>query len=239
MRIWAIGDTHLSFHDEINKPMDVFGGGWENHAERIKAAWIERVQPEDVVIIPGDISWGLKLEEAMPDIEWIHELPGKKLISKGNHDLWWSRINYLNSLYDDVIFLQNDAYYIESEDIAICATRGWPYPGSDEYSEHDEKMYRRELMRLEMGLEAARRKSASALIIVALHYPPSGFKCERTEFTGMMEKYGVQQCVYGHLHGAVAYASGPKGQHRGIEYNLVSSDYLGAAPKCIYEKPDV
>lgn len=235
MRIWAIGDTHLSFHEGVNKPMDIFGPGWENHADHLKAAWIERIAPEDVVLIPGDISWGLRLEEAMPDIEWLHELPGLKLISKGNHDLWWSRIHYLNSLYDDIIFVQNDAVYIESENICIAATRGWPYPGSEEFSQHDEKIYRREAMRLRMGLESARKQSKDARLFVALHYPPSGAKCEETEYTGILEEFGVELCVYGHLHGQRAYMRGPKGIHRGVDYKLVSADYLGAIPKCIYD----
>ncbi len=238
MKIWAIGDPHLSFHEDVNKPMGVFGFGWENHAERLKLAWTERVSKDDIVLVPGDISWGLKLEEAMPDIEWLHELPGKKLISKGNHDLWWSRIGYLNSLYDDIVFVQNDAYYMESINVAICATRGWPYPGSDEYSVHDEKIYRRELIRLRMGLESARAKSKDARLIVALHYPPTDSKCKRTEFTDILEEYGVEQCVYGHLHGMVAYTRGPKGLFRGVEYKLVSMDYLGAKPKLIYDSEE-
>lgn len=234
MKIWALGDTHLSFHEEVNKPMDIFGAGWENHAERIKSAWIANIGPEDVVVLPGDISWGLRLEEALPDIEWLHELPGTKIISKGNHDLWWSRINYLNSLYEDTVFLQNETFLVEGENIAICATRGWPYPGSEEYSEHDSKIYRRELLRLRMGLEEARKKAPDARLFVALHYPPAGAKCERTEFTDIMEEFGVELCLYGHLHGALAFTSGPKGMHRGIEYKLVSADYLGGIPKCIY-----
>lgn len=235
MKIWAIGDPHLSFHNNINKPMDVFGYGWKNHAERLKELWLERVRVDDIVVIPGDISWGLKLEEAMPDIEWLHELPGLKLISKGNHDLWWNRINYLNSLYDDVIFLQNDAYYVESEDICICATRGWPYPGSDEYSEHDEKIYRRELLRLRMGLESAKLKSPTARIIAALHYPPSNSACRETEFTKILEEFDVDICLYGHLHGGGFFTKGPKGLFRGVHYCLVSMDYLAAKPKLIYD----
>lgn len=238
MKIWAIGDPHLSFHEDVNKPMTVFGYGWENHAERLCDAWNACVAPEDVVIIPGDISWGLKLEEAMPDIEWIHRLPGTKLISKGNHDLWWNRINYLNTLYDDVEFVQNEAYYIEGEDIAICATRGWPYPGSDEYSEHDEKILNREMLRLEMGLESAKEKSETARIIAALHYPPTGSGGRPTVFTEILEKYGVWQCVYGHLHGPHAANGGPKGLFRGVEYNLVSMDYLGAKPRLLYDSEE-
>ena len=160
MKIYAIADLHLSFDENIDKPMDIFGG-WDNHAERLKAAWEELVSDEDIVLIPGDISWAMRLSEVMADLEWIHNLPGTKLISKGNHDLWWSRIQYLNTLYDDIVFLQNDCYYVEAADVVITATRGWPYPGSDEYTEHDEKMYRRELQRLRLGLEAAEQKASA------------------------------------------------------------------------------
>ncbi|MGN0673283.1 MAG: metallophosphoesterase [Anaerovoracaceae bacterium] len=232
MKLFAISDLHLSFNENIDKPMHVFGRGWDNHASRLKEAWLSRVSEDDVVVIPGDISWGLKLEEAMDDIEWIHSLPGTKLISKGNHDLWWSRINYLNTLHDDIVFLQNDCYYAEEINTVITATRGWPYPGSSEYSEHDEKMYRRELMRLRMGLDSARSKAPSdARIVVALHYPPSDNHGIETEFTRVLEEYGVSLCVYGHLHGVNAFETGIKGVHRGVEYRLVSIDYLSAVPR--------
>ena len=235
MRIFAIGDLHLSFNENIDKPMDVFGMGWENHAERLESAWNEIVEPNDIVIIPGDISWGLRLEEALDDIKWIHKLNGTKVISKGNHDLWWSRISYLNTLYDDIIFLQNNSYYIEEENIVICATRGWPYPGSADYSEHDEKMYNREQLRLKMGLESAREQAKDAMLIVALHYPPCDANGKETEITKLLEEYGVSECIYGHLHGSVAFRSGPKGMYRGVNYSLVSMDYLGAKPKLIFD----
>jgi uncharacterized protein len=266
MKIFALGDTHLSFNENIDKPMDVFGYGWENHTERLEKAWNEVVGEDDYVLIPGDLSWALKLEEALTDIEWIHNLKGKKIISKGNHDLWWSRINYLNTLYDDIVFLQNTSYYIREANVVCCATRGWPYPGAVEYSEHDEKIYRRELIRLRMGLDDARRQVEKARkqlgdadeqaevsgeqceqsegiqrqpedtrIIVALHYPPSDAKCKETEFTKILEEYGVSDCVYGHLHGAVAFESGPRGMYRGVNYSLVSIDYLGCKPKLIYD----
>lgn len=238
MRIFAIADLHLATDERVNKPMDMFGTGWENHAERLKSAWMELVKDDDIVLIPGDISWGLRLEEALQDIEWIHQLPGKKLISKGNHDLWWSKIQYLNSLYEDIVFLQNDCYYIEEKNIVICATRGWPYPGSEEYSEHDEKIYNREIQRLKLGLDAARNIAPSADLIVALHYPPSDTAYRRTEFTELLEQHKTKVCVYGHLHGALAFRSGVRGVHNGIDYKLVSLDYLGCIPKLIYDSND-
>lgn len=235
MKIFAIADLHLSFDENIDKPMDKFGPGWENHTERLKENWEKLVSDEDIVLIPGDISWALRIEEAIADFDWIHSLPGTKLISKGNHDLWWGRINYLNSLYDDIIFLQNDCYVIEEEGLVITASRGWPYPGSDEYTDHDEKIYARELHRMRLGLEAAASAAPDAEIIACLHYPPTNPSGQETGFTKMLEEYGVSKCIYGHLHGMPAFQTGIRGNLRGIEYMLVSLDYLGAMPKLIYE----
>lgn len=234
MNIYAISDEHLSFHSGLEKPMDIFGESWENHAENLKKNWEEIVSDEDYVLMPGDISWGLKLEEAIPDLEWIHNLPGHKIISKGNHDLWWGRIKYINTLYDDITFLQNTCYYIKEKNIAITATRGWPYPGFDNSDEHDEKIYKRELQRLKLGLDSAVKQEPNAKIVVALHYPPSDESGKKTEFTTMLEEYGVKKCVYGHLHGSLAFSLGIKGNVRGVEYSLVSLDYLGTKPKLIY-----
>lgn len=235
MRIYAIGDLHLSFNENIDKPMDKFGPGWEGHPESVETAWRKLVRDEDLVLIPGDISWALKIEEATDDFEWIHNLPGFKIISKGNHDLWWSRIKYLNSLYDDIVFLQNDCYTVDDCDIVIAASRGWPYPGSDEYTEHDEKIYARELQRMRMGLDAAKKARPDARIIACLHYPPSAADGRETEFTKILEEYGVWKCIYGHLHGMPAFERGIKGNVRGVEYSLVSLDYIGAKPKLIYD----
>ena len=135
MKIFAIADLHLSFHENIDKPMSIFGAGWEDYEKRLSDYWHELISPEDVVILPGDLSWGLSLEEALPDLEWIHRLPGRKVLLKGNHDLWWSRITYLNTLYEDIHFLQNDCVLLTEEEtggerIAICGSRGWVLPGS-------------------------------------------------------------------------------------------------------------
>ena len=235
MRIFAIADLHLSFNINIDKPMDKFGPGWEGHPGRLKENWEKTVTDNDVVLIPGDISWALRIEEAMEDFEWIHRLPGTKLISKGNHDLWWNRIQYLNSLYDDIIFLQNECYVIEGENIVVTASRGWPYPGSPEYTEHDEKIYARELGRMKLGLDAAVKAAPGSRIIACLHYPPSDPSGRETGFTRLLEEYKVWKCIYGHLHGMPAYNTGIKGWVRGIEYRLVSLDFLDSVPKLIYE----
>lgn len=236
MKIFAISDLHLSHGENIDKPMDIFGGGWENHTGRLREYWEELVSDGDIVLIPGDISWGLRLGEAIADFDWLHTLPGIKIISKGNHDLWWSKINYLNTLYDDIVFLQNDCYVPEDTGIVITASRGWPYPGSEEYTEHDEKIYARELQRLRLGLDAAKNRAPDARIIACLHYPPSDPGGRETGFTQLLEEYKVWKCIYGHLHGHPAFGRGIKGECRGIEYQLVSLDYLGAKPKLIYDK---
>lgn len=235
MKIFAIGDLHLSQNENIDKPMDKFGPGWEGHPKSVEDAWREAVSEEDIVLIPGDISWALKIEEAMADFKWIHSLPGKKIISKGNHDLWWGRITYLNTLFDDIVFLQNTCYAVDDCGIVIAASRGWPYPGSDEYTEHDEKLYARELMRMRMGLDEAKSKRPDARIITCLHYPPSGPDGRETEFTRLLEEYGVWKCIYGHLHGMPAFERGIKGNVRGVEYTLCSLDYIGGKPKLIYD----
>lgn len=235
MKIYAIADLHLSTNSSIDKPMDVFGDKWEEHPDRLQFAWNKLIKEDDLVIIPGDISWALKLEDAMPDIDWIHNMPGIKIISKGNHDLWWNRIQYLNTLHDDIVFLQNNCYYIKELNISICAIRGWPYPGSPEYSAHDEKIYKRELLRLRMGLDESIKKHPHATIIVAMHYPPTGASGRETVFTETLEEYGVKMCIYGHLHGKESWMRGIKGYCRDIDYKLVSLDYLGSVPKLIYD----
>ena len=139
MSIFAIGDLHLSFDETVDKPMDVFGAGWTDHEDRIKENWIDNVREHDTVIIAGDVSWGLKLQQAAADFQWIDSLPGKKLIFKGNHDLWWNGINKMNSMFDSITFVQNTAVYAEGW--YICGSRGWVCPGDPGYTEEDEKIY--------------------------------------------------------------------------------------------------
>lgn len=249
MKIFAIGDLHLSFDERVQKPMNIFGARWEDHAQRLRENWIETVSEDDTVIICGDISWGLRLSEAEADFEWIRKLPGRKLIFKGNHDLWWNSAGKLNRLYgsEDFIFVQNNAVlvHIEQEDsgsgctgekektVAVCGSRGWVCPGSDGFSEEDEKVYKRELLRLEMSLKEGAEMGADAMVGV-LHFPPVNDKLQRSGFTDLLTKYDVRTCVYGHLHGSDAFKNGPRGIFNGVRYELVSLDYLNARPKEVF-----
>lgn len=232
MSIYAIGDLHLSFAPGVDKPMDIYGSVWNGHAEKLKTNWEKQIRPEDTVILAGDISWGLRLSEAVHDLDWVDALPGKKVVFKGNHDLWWNGIGKLNSLYESICFVQNTAY--EAEGCFLCGSRGWLCPGSEGFTLQDEKIYKRELLRLKMSLEDARKKGGKKIIGV-LHFPPSAADGRGSEFTRMFEAAGASQVVYGHLHGADAYKKGLKGLYNGIEYRLVSLDYLNCSPVRIKE----
>ena len=205
--------------------MDVFGDHWMNHDNRIKENWINKITNEDTVLIAGDISWSMKMEDGMADLEWIHKLPGKKIISKGNHDYWWGSISKLNSLYDDMRFIQNNFFVYE--DYAICGTRGWN-PPTDKYSEHDEKIYNREQIRLKISLDAA-KKAGFEKIIVMVHYPPVNDKFEKTQLTEIFNEYNVEKVIYGHLHGP-SLKNIFEGEHEGVEYIMTSCDYIDFDP---------
>lgn len=234
MRIFAIGDLHLPGGDK--KPMDVFGAHWENHFERIEKDWRERVAEEDVVLIPGDISWAMQLEPALEDLRRISLLPGKKLILRGNHDFWWSSLTQLRcSLPQNMHAVQNDAY--DAGEVVFCGSRGWTLPlpgntamGQGQAASQDEKIYRREVMRLEMSLKAAKRLAGDRPVFAMMHYPPLLPEYARggTEFTRLMTEYGVKRCVYGHLHGP-SVQRGYNGLYNDVQYDLVSCDALGFA----------
>lgn len=232
MSIYAIGDLHLSFAPGVDKPMDIYGSVWNGHAEKLKSNWEKQIRPEDTVVLAGDISWGLRLSEAIYDLDWVDKLPGKKVIFKGNHDLWWNGIGKLNRLYESIYFVQNTAY--EAEGWFLCGSRGWLCPGSEGFTIQDEKIYKRELLRLKMSLEDAQKRGGKKIIGV-LHFPPSAADRRGSEFTRMFEAAGASQVVYGHLHGADAYKKGLKGLHNGVEYRLVSLDYLDCVPVRIKE----
>ena len=231
MKIFAIGDLHLSFGETVEKPMDIFGGQWVGHTEKLHNNWTEMIAQDDVVIICGDISWGLRQEEAMADLDWVHSLPGRKILFKGNHDLWWQSLSKLNKLYEDgtMLFVQNKCVMLD-EKTAICGTRGWTCPGTEGFGEHDRKIYDREVLRLRMSLDDAKAAGAENIIGV-LHYPPTNEKHHKSGFTDLMTEYGVKTCVYGHLHGRDAFKNGLKGEYNGVEYKLVSLDYLQGRPE--------
>lgn len=224
MCLFAIGDLHLPGGDD--KPMDVFDPQWNGHFFRISEDWQARVKPEDTVLIPGDISWALQLNNAIPDLQAIGSLPGKKILLKGNHDYWWTSLGRVRAvLPEGMQVLQYDA--IDLGDTVICGSRGWNQPTEESPLEkEDEKIYLRELQRLELSLQAAVRIAAGRPLIAMMHFPPLYENMRDTGFTALLEKYGVSKTVYGHLHGP-GIRSGFNGCWNGIEYRLVSCDSLG------------
>ena len=227
MQIYAIADLHLSLTSE--KPMDVFGEAWRGHAEKLERNWRERVQADDLVLIPGDISWAMQLSAALPDLSFIGNLPGRKILLKGNHDYWWSAIGRVRSnLPEGMRALQNDS--IVEDGIGICGSRGWLCPGSNNFNAEDQKIYLRELDRLSLSLASL---PAVETKIAMLHFPPFLDKEKGSGFTERLEDAGVQIVVYGHLHGeANRYAF--EGERNGITYHCVAADKLDFAPKRIY-----
>lgn len=221
MSLYAIGDLHFS--TAVNKPMNIFGDNWDNHEEKIINSWKSKVNEEDTVLIVGDTSWAINMNEAEEDLNIIHNLPGKKIYVKGNHDYWWTTVAKLNKLYDDMSFLQNNFY--QYEEYAICGTRGWICPNDVKFTQDDEKIYKREAHRLKLSLDAA-NKAGFKKIIVITHYPPTNDKLDPSLFTEIYESYGVEKVVYGHLHGKESFKMGLKGIRNEVEYNLVSCDYV-------------
>lgn len=229
MALYTISDLHLGFN--VEKPMDIFGVKWKDHCDKIKENWLSKIKEEDMVLIAGDISWSLKETDSKYDLDWINELPGKKIISKGNHDYWWGSISKLNKMYEHTKFLQNNFYVYE--DYAICGTRGWICPGGDKYTSKDEKIYSREQVRLKLSLEAAKSQGFKKFIIM-LHYPPTNEKFEESEFTKIIKEYKVEKVIYGHLHGPVLLGNLLNGYFENVEYILTSADYLDFNPKRIF-----
>lgn len=231
MKIYALGDLHLGF--ESNKPMDRFGDQWINHSQQIEYNWRRKITSEDYILIPGDLSWAMRFEEARADLDWLDSLPGKKICIKGNHDYWWDRPKKLNEAYKDIVFLQNTAYFIE--EIAICGTRGWTCPNPLLFTEEDARLYEREVRRLELSLKAA--KGASE-IWVMLHYPPTHANEHTSPLVKLLSQYPVTKVVYGHLHDELSWQQSLMGVYNGISYELVSADYLKFDPLYLGERSD-
>jgi len=245
MNVWAIADLHLSF-GVPEKTMEVFGPQWERYAQKIEAHWREVIQPEDFVLIAGDISWALALEHARIDLEWIDRLPGTKALIKGNHDYWWSSLSKAKKILPPSLHLiQNNAFFYEG--IAVGGTRLWDseefhfnayinmqeLPAGKEPKEEgdSEKIFKRELERLELSLKEL-RKDAQVRIAMT-HYPPIGANLKPSRASALLEKYGVEICVFGHLHNVKKEAL-HFGQSGSITYYLTSCDYLDFKPVKIY-----
>ena len=225
MALYAIGDLHLSFGTD--KPMDVFGGVWNNYVEKLREG-LSVITPEDTTVLLGDLTWALDLSGAREDFSFINNIPGRKIILKGNHDYWWSTAKKFYTFcqeneFSDMLILNNNAYVYE--DIAICGTRGWFFEEDAAVGSHNDKIFKRELIRLETSLKQAEGKE----IYCFLHYPPRyrGYECP--EILSLLKKNQVKHCCYGHLHGD-SHKLAIEGEYDGVEFRLCAADYLRFRP---------
>lgn len=228
MSIYAIGDLHLSFNTD--KPMNIFGEKWNNYEEKIKVDWLKKVKENDIVLIPGDFSWSMKLEDTYKDFEYLNNLPGKKILLKGNHDYWWNTVKKMNEFiknnkFNNIEFLYNNSYFFDN--YIICGTRGWNISNDEE----DKRLFERELSRLELSLnDGIQKYGKEKEIIVCMHYPPiTSYNILEYDINlkmvNLLKRYNVKKCIYGHLHGT-SHKDAIEGNISGIEFKLVSSDYL-------------
>lgn len=225
MALYAIGDTHLSLASD--KPMDVFGGKWDGYMDKLREGFQATVSQEDTVVVCGDVSWGMSLEEARADFAFLDALPGgRKLLLKGNHDYWWTTASKMKAFFEENGFstldiLHNNCHFYG--ETALCGTRGWFY--EEDRGEHSAKIFNRELIRLEASLKAAGEREK----LCFLHYPPlyQGYRCQ--EIIDLLERYGVTLCCYGHLHGG-SHRLAITGRQGGVEYRLIAADYVGFTP---------
>ena len=226
MSLFAIADLHLSLG--TNKPMDVFHG-WTDYVDRLKANWERLVTDNDTVVVGGDISWAMKLEECYEDFSFINALPGKKLFLKGNHDYWWQTKKKLDDYlaenhFDTISILFNNAFEVEGR--TVCGTRGWYY---DKEGEHDLKVINREIGRLRTSYAEA-KKLSDTTPIVFLHYPPVYGDVECEEIMGALLELDVKECYYGHLHGERTHKNAVTGMYKGIDFHLIAADYTRFIP---------
>lgn len=232
MSIYAIADLHLSFG--ANKPMDIFGENWGNHWEKIQNDWKEKVKEEDLVLLPGDFSWAMYLKDTYEDFNYLNNLPGKKLLLKGNHDYWWTTLKSMRKYLQDnnfsnIDFLYNNSYLYENH--IIVGTKGWQWSESED----DIKMLKRELIRLKLSIDDGVKKyGTDKEFIVCTHYPPfNTISNKEIDFIEIMKQYNVKKCVYGHLHGQ-AHKDAVQGIVDGIEFKLISCDYTNFKLEKIY-----
>ncbi|HEY8418911.1 MAG TPA: metallophosphoesterase [Clostridia bacterium] len=232
MNVYAVSDLHLSINNP--KPMDIFGGAWENYLDVLIQNWKAKITNDDLVLISGDISWAMTLNEALPDLEFIHALPGKKILIRGNHDYWWNSISALRkALPPSIIAIQNDCVKIEN--YVICGTRGWTVPENNQFpTEQDRKIYLREIERLKLTLNAmTKARAQDDKVILMMHFPPFNSQLGHSDYTHLITQFNVDCVVYGHLHG-----KGGRISHKvvldNIPYYLTSCDKLNNDPLLIY-----
>ncbi len=225
MALYAIGDLHLSLG--TNKPMDVFGGAWSGYMDKLREG-LSVITEEDTTILLGDLSWALDMQGAREDFAYINAIPGRKIILKGNHDYWWTTATKFYKFceaegFANMYILNNNAY--ECEDVAICGTRGWFFEEEAAEGSHNDKVFKRELIRLETSLKAAGEKEK----LCFLHYPPRyrGYECP--EILALLKQYGVSACYYGHLH-ADSHKLAIEGVHDGVDFRLCAADFLKFHP---------
>ena len=223
MAIYVIADLHLSFSQD--KPMSIFGENWEGHSEKIKNNWISKVKPEDTVVLPGDFSWAMYLQDTYKDFEYLNSLPGKKLLLKGNHDYWWTTVTNMRNFLEEnkfknIDFIYNNSYLVENK--ILTGTRGWNLLDT----ENSSKMIKRESIRLQLAIEDGIKKYGDDKeIIVFMHYPPISNTNKKSEFLKILKQYDIKRCYYGHLHGK-SHQDAVEGLVDGIEFKLISADYL-------------
>lgn len=223
MAIYVIADLHLSFSQY--KPMSIFGENWEGHSEKIKNNWISKVKPEDTVVLPGDFSWAMYLQDTYKDFEYLNSLPGKKLLLKGNHDYWWTTVTNMRNFLEEnkfknIDFIYNNSYLVENK--ILTGTRGWNLLDT----ENSSKMIKRESIRLQLAIEDGIKKYGDDKeIIVFMHYPPISNTNKKSEFLKILKQYDIKRCYYGHLHGK-SHQDAVEGIVDGIEFKLISADYL-------------
>lgn len=225
MALYTIADLHLSFGTD--KPMDVFKG-WEDYTQRLEENWRGLVKEEDTVVLAGDISWGMKIDDCLADFSYIHNLPGQKIILKGNHDYWWSTKSKIDAFFakhgfDDMHILHNCAYEVGG--IAVFGTRGWLYNAK---SDEDIKIVNREAGRLNLSL--AKAKELPGKPIAFLHYPPLYEEARCSEILDILAENGIEDCYFGHIHGGYASRKAPAGEYNGVRMHLISCDYVGFKP---------
>jgi len=234
-RFWAIADTHLSFAKPKN--MARFGDKWVNHEETLKAHWSALIQPDDVVLVAGDISWADSPNKAVPDLAWLGALSGKKILLRGNHDHWWKSIEAARRVAEPLglMLLEGDSIAIEG--VLIAGAMGHIAPQDPYYKADPPKnRYERELARLEAALRhATEARTVGQTLLLMMHYPPFTSDAQPTAFSELIRQFQPTQCIYGHLHRAAEWEIAVQGVRDGVQFQLVAADYVGMTPQLIYE----